>query len=199
MSTMIAAAGQDHFARNDAIRRRNAEMAYNRTEKYNGTIQNALKKLENLITGENELDESKVIQQKPDKLDAGQMKQVSLPIGQTLEETIDLWRDVRSEAISVPEPTTVDHQLAATASSKIRSTEAQLGLEQRIQSDVKQAAYREGIRKKNTTSIELPSSQKWEDIELQKRFEKAVSSYSFQIDMQKRGFTHDVPSFYKVA
>ena len=56
------------------------------------------------------------------------MKQVAFPIGKTLEETIDLWRDVRTEAISVPQPTTADHQLAATASSKITQTEAQIGL-----------------------------------------------------------------------
>ena len=63
------------------------------------------------------------------------MKQIVLPIGKTLEETIDIWRDVRAEAISEPEPTTADYQLAATASAKIMQTETQITLHKRAQSE----------------------------------------------------------------
>lgn len=199
MSTMTLVAGQDQFVRDDAVRRRNAEVAYNRTEKYNGAIQDALEKLERLITGEDEEREEKVSQQQRQGLDAGQMKQVSLPIGKTLEETIDLWRGVRSEAISKPEPTTADYQLAATASSKIRQTEAQIGLDQQTKSGIEQMAIREETARAKSRFMDLPPTVKWEAIELQKRFEQAISSYSFQTEMQKRGFAHERPSFYKVA
>lgn len=199
MSSMALAVGQDHFVRNDAIRRRNAEMAYNRTEKYNGNISEALEKIERLMTGEKEPIESQASQQKEQKLEAGQMRQISIPVGKTLEETIDLWRGVRTDAISVPNPQTVDYQLAATASSKIREMEAQLGLEQRAESVMKEKVTQRNVGNEKFFSIELPSTAKWEEVDLQKRYEKARSSYSFQLDMQKKGFLHEMPSIYKIA
>ena len=46
------------------------------------------------------------------------MKQIALPVGKTLEETIDIWRNVRAEAISEPEPTTADYQSCSNRISK---------------------------------------------------------------------------------
>lgn len=199
MSSMTLVAGQDHIARSDAIRRRNAETAYNRAEKYNGDISEALEKLERIMIGEKEPNETTPSPQKELKLEAGQLKQIAIPTGKTLEETIDLWRGVRTDAISVPQPEIADHQLAATASAKIRETEAQLGLEQRTKSVMKEMSHEGNSGIEKFSSFDLPSSTQWQTIELQQRYEKAQSSYSFQVDMQKRGFLHEMPSISEVA
>lgn len=193
MSAMTLAVGQDYFARNDAIRRRNAEAAYNRAEKYNGDISAALEKLERLITGENDPNKQQITQPREQKLDAGQLKQVSIPTGKTLEETIDLWRGVRTDALSVPDPKTADYQLASVASSKIRETEAQLGLEQRMKSSFEETNYN------SISNPQLPPTDNWNEKELQQRFERAQSSYSFQVDMEKRGFVLESPTIFEVA
>ena len=83
-----------------------------------------------------------------------------------------------------------DYQLAATASSKIRQAEVDLGHHQHAKSEIETAKM---------ASVELPSSTDREMHKLQKRYEQAISSYSFHVQMQKRGFEIDVPSFYKVA
>lgn len=187
--------GQDFNMRNDAIKRRNAEAAYNLHEKYNGDNQKTLESLENLLKGK----AAEVPQQEFTKLDAGQMKQVALPIGKTLEETIDLWRNVRVEAISGPQPTTADYQLAATASSKIRQVEAQIGLHQQAKSEIEITAINEEVGMSEVASMELPTAIDREVLVMQKRYEQAISSYSFHVQMQKNGFESDMPSFYKIA
>ena len=45
--------------------------------------------------------------------------------------------------MSVPEPSTADYRLAATASAKIMQTEAQIALHKRAQSEIEAAATRE--------------------------------------------------------
>lgn len=182
--------GQDYSIRNDALRRRNAEIAYNRVEKYNDVNKKVLEATEKINSNKTAVIEVVASRQEFEGLGAGQMKQVSLPIGKTLEETIDLWRDVRTEAISVPEPTTADYQLAATASSKIRQAETDLGLHQHARSQIETTKL---------ASVELPSTTEREMLKLQKRYEHAISSYSVHVQMQKRGFEIDIPSFYKVA
>lgn len=176
--------GQYNTIRNDAIRRRNAEVAYNSGDKYK--IDNK-KTLESL---KKEVKEAEVPRQEFNKLGAGQMKQVALPIGKTLEETIHLWQDVRTEAISTPQPTTADYQLAATASSKIRQVEVELGLHQ-------QAVSRSELAK--SASLELPTTTDRETLIMEKRYEQAINSYSFQIEMEKNNFKHESPSFHSVA
>ena len=182
--------GQDHALRNDTIRRRNAEMAYNSSDKYKIDNKKTLESLENLLKGKKEVKEAEVPRQEFNKLGAGQMKQVALPIGKTLEETINLWQNVRTEAISGPQPTTADYQLAATASSKIRQVEVELGLQQ-------QAMSRAEMTK--SVSTELPSTTDRETLIREKRYEQAITSYSFHVQMQKNGFKHESPSFQEVA
>ena len=103
------------------------------------------------------------------------MKQIALPIGKTLEETIDSWRDVRAEAISEPEPTTADYNLAATASAKIMRTEAQIILHNRAQSEIDIASAREEVDTAKMASKELPSVLEREILIMQRRYEKAIS------------------------
>ena len=127
-AVMTQAVASDQLQRYDASRRRNAESAYDRHVQYNGQNQKTVEDLEALLMGKKEPEIVQPEQQEFQELGAGQMKQIALPVGKTLEETIDLWRDVRAEAISVPEPTTADYNLAATASAKIMQTEAQIAL-----------------------------------------------------------------------
>ena len=127
------------------------------------------------------------------------MKQITLPIGKTLEETIDIWRSVRAEAISEPEPTTTDYQLAATASAKIMRTEAQIMLHNRAQTEIESATVLEEAESVKMASMELPSALDREVRIMQKRYEQAISSYSFQVHMKLKGFENDQPSFYKIA
>lgn len=209
MSVMLAQlSGQDHLVRNDVIRRRNAEVAYDRHENYNTKMQQKLERLENLIRGNvdseevvlsQSVEEKAVSKEEFGQLEAGQMKKISLPLGKTLEETIRLWRGVRTDAISVPQPTTADHQLASKASAEIRKVEAQIGLHQHARSEIDIATLQDGIEMAKMSSMEFPSVTEREVHKLQKRYEQAISSYSFHVQMKKSGFAIDLPSFYKIA
>lgn len=200
-AVMTQVAASDHIQRYDAIRRRNAESAYNRNVQYNGQNQKTVEDLESLLRGKKEPENVQPERQEFQQLGAGQVKQIALPVGKTLEETIDLWRDVRTEAVSEQQPTTADYQLAATASAKIRQTETQIALEKLAQSNIEMASIQEQVNtaKAKAVSMELPSGPERELLILQKRYEQAISSYSFQVHMKQKGFEIDRPSFYKIA
>ncbi len=195
-AVMTHATASDNIQRYTTSRRRNAESAYNRTIQYNGQNQKTVKDLESLLIGKKE---PEIVQAESKELGAGQMKQIVLPVGKTLEETIDSWRGVRAEAISEPEPTPADYNLAATASAKIMRTEAQIMLHNRAQSEIEAISAREEADTAKMASIELPSVLEREILIMQKQYEKAISSYSFQVLMKQKGFEIDRPSFYKVA
>lgn len=195
-AVLTYASASDQLQRYDTIRRRNAENAYDRNVQYNGQNQKMLEKLEALLTGK---DEPEAVQPKRQELGAGQVKQVALPIGKTLEETIDLWRDVRTDAISVPEPTTADYQLAATASAKIMQTETQIALNKLAQSESVAAAKREETETAQVALMDVSSAADYKALLMQKRYERAISTYSFQVEAKQNGFKIDWPSFYKVA
>ncbi|WP_186668018.1 hypothetical protein [Sporosarcina sp. BP05] len=198
-AVMTQAVASDPIQRFDASRRRNAESAYNRNVQYNGQNQKTVEDLEALLIGKKEPEIVQPERQELQKFGAGQMKQVALPVGKTLEETIDIWRNVRAEAISEPEPTTADYNLAATASAKIMRTEAQIILHNRAQSEIDIALAREEADTSNMASKELPSVLEREILIMQRRYEKAISTYSFQVLMKQKGFEIDRPSFYKIA
>ncbi|MCG7343532.1 hypothetical protein MHZ92_05270 [Sporosarcina sp. ACRSL] len=195
---MTVASAADQMQRYDAVRRRNAEQAYHRQADYNGRNQKMLEDLEALLTGKKEPDAGQETREFK-KLDAGQVKQIALPLGKTLEETIDAWRDVRREAISEPEPTTADHQLAATASAKIMETEARLALQKREQSQLEAAANRETMEAFKVASMDLPNDVEREILLEQKRFAKAISAYSIQIEAKRIGFIAEWPNYNKTA
>ncbi len=198
-AVMTYATASDQLQRYDAIRRKNAANAYDRNVQYNGQNQKILEKLEALLMGK---DDPQIVQsehQELQELGAGQMKQVVLPIGKTLEETIDLWRDVRSDAVSVAEPTTADHQLAATASAKIMQTETQIALQKFMQSEFEVTMARKEVETGNIVSFELPVGVDREAFMMQKRFEQAISTYAFQAEAKQKGYDFDEPQFSKVA
>ncbi|MBO0601287.1 hypothetical protein I2483_06410 [Sporosarcina sp. E16_3] len=198
-AVMTQAVASDPIQRFDASRRRNAESAYNRNVQYNGQNQKTVEDLEALLIGEKEPEFVQSKRHASPQLGTGQMKQIVLPIGTTLEETIASWRDVRAEAISEPEPTTADYNLAATASAKIMRTEAQIILHNRAQSEIDIASACEEADTSKMASKELPSVVEREILIMQRRYEKAISTYSFQVLMKQKGFEIDRPSFYKIA
>ncbi|MHA6258914.1 hypothetical protein ACXYMX_03260 [Sporosarcina sp. CAU 1771] len=189
----------DKMQRVDIAKRRNAEIAYGRQEKYNVDHQKKLEALEQLIKGKTDRESIQIKKSKVSELGAGQVKQVTIPVGKTLEETIDLWKNVRSEAISRPEPTTADFQLAAKATSTIMQTEAQITLHNYAHSEIDRATKVEEAESMKLASMELPSKLDFEVLEKQKRFEHAISTYSFHVQMKQQGFEIALPSFYKVA
>ena len=198
-AVMTFATASDQLQRYDAIRRKNAENAYERNVQYNGENQKILEKLEALLRGE---DEPQVAQPEPKELQelgAGQMKQVVLPIGKTLEETIDLWRDVRTDANSVPEPTTADYQLAATASAKIMQTETQIALQKQAQSEFESTMARKQTETGKIVSFELPVGVDRETFMMQKRFEQAISTYAIQAQAKQKGYVLNESKFSEVA
>ena len=196
MNAVTYSGASESLQRYDAQRRRNAESAYHRDLQYNGQNQKTLAELEDLLTGKKEPKTVRPERQEIQHSGAGQMKQVVLPIGKTLEETIGLWKDVRTEAMSVPEPSTADYRLAATASAKIMQTEAQIALHKRAQSEIEAAATHEAAR---MASMAFPTDLDREVFLLKKRYEQAISSYSFHVQMKQKGFESDRPSFYKIA
>lgn len=132
-------------------------------------------------------------------LGAGQVKQVAVPVGKTLEETIALWKNVRNEAVSTPEPTTADYQLAAKATSKIRQTEAQIALHHYAQTEIDRASAVEEAESAKIASIDLPSKLDYDVLEKNRRYEQAISTYAYHVQMKQQGFEIDGPSFYRIA
>ncbi|MCG3087067.1 hypothetical protein [Sporosarcina cyprini] len=188
---MTFASAADQMQRYDAARRRNAEHAYDRQADYNGRNQKTLADLEALLLGKKEAEAQQFV-----KLGAGQMKQITPPLGKTLEETIDLWREVRREANSVSEPTTADHQLAATASAKIRETEARLAMQKKAKAELTELTNQE----RSAAIMPHPSADHRPfKITADKQFAKAISAYTIQVEAKSRGYGLEGPQYYVSA
>ena len=198
-AVMTFATASDQLQRYDAIRRKNAEKAYDRNVQYNGQNQKMVEELVASLVGKKEPENVQPEREKFKKLDAGQMKQMVFPIGNTLERTIELWRDVRAEAVTKPEPTTADYQLAATATSKIMQTETQIALRKIEQSEIETAVERKKEAYAKVVSVDFSADVDRDAVFKQRRFEKAISTYSIQKEAKQNGFEFDLPSFYKVA
>lgn len=173
----------------DRMKRKNAEEAYKKIEKYDSGIQEAILQLINEKLGEPD-DAPKEEQ----TLNAGQAQQIQLPIGKTLEETIALWGDVRSEAISTP-----DYQLVAKASSKIQRAQSQLGLNQQAATEINTAVQKEAQLATSRLSMEFPTKIERTVFEQEQKYKRAISAYSFQVQLKMNGFKVDAPSFLRIA
>jgi len=200
MNAVLTQAVGDQIQRYEAIRRRNAETAYDRNVQYNGRHQKTIEDLEALLVGDKEPASEPDVKPEIRQLDAGQMKQIALPLGKTLEETVDLWRCVRAEALAAePEPTTADYQLAAAASAKIRQTEAQIAIQDRIRNELEHHAAQQEMPATNIPTTELPSAEERELFLMQKRYQQAISAYSVQAEARQNGYAIEWPSFSRTA
>ena len=146
--------------------------------------------------------EPKIVQperQELQKFGAGQMKQIVLPIGTTLEETLLLVGEMcglkqfqnpnrRQQIITLQ----LLHQQKSCGQSADQ-------IHNRAQSEIDIASAREEVDPSKMTSKELPSVLEREILIMHRRYEKAISTYSFQVLMKQKGFEIDRPSFYKIA
>lgn len=172
-AVMGFASAAEQLQRYDAVRRRNAENAYDKQTEFREQANKSLEDLEALLRGEQKAAEQ-VPNEKAEfqKLGAGQVKNIAIPLGNNLEETIDLWRDVRREAYSVPEPTTADYQLGSKASAKIAQAELQLSLHNRAK------VLREQMSAVSARTEAVPADVAAD--RLQRRYENAFSVYDIQ-------------------
>lgn len=179
---------------NERVRRRNAQEAYRKIEDYDNDRQEAILHLINEeVTG------PKRVRNEELSLGAGQVKQVHLPVGKTLEETIFLWSDIRTKALSTPKPTTADYQLAAKASSNIRRAESQLGLEQQASREVDTNVSEETSADFAKLQMQFTTPIEQTLFEREKKYEQAISAYAFQVQLKMNGFKVDTPSIFKIA
>ncbi|PIC66827.1 hypothetical protein CSV78_10630 [Sporosarcina sp. P16a] len=126
------ASAAEQLQRYDAVHRKNAGNAYERQADFREQAQKTKDELVALLRGNSQpMGKLEETQKDFQKLGAGQMKNISIPLGNNLDETIDLWRKVRKEAYSESPPTTADYQLASNASAKITQAELQLALHNR--------------------------------------------------------------------
>ncbi|MCM3756005.1 hypothetical protein M3197_00760 [Sporosarcina aquimarina] len=182
--------------RYENARKRSAEVAYTRHADYAGGNEAKRNKLAQRLANANvDLQPSQTKEFK--KLGAGQLKQVALPLGETLEETIQSWRHVRSEALSSPNPSEVDHQLAAAASAKIMEAEAQMALEDRLRSAQLAEASREDSMVQLQESISATDSSMSDA--MRKLYDQASAAYAIQTSAKQQGYMEASPAYSLVA
>lgn len=179
---------------NERVRRKNAEEAYRKIEQYDSGTQEAILKLIS-----EKLAEPEQVKKEANTLGAGQVKQVHIPIGKTLEETIALWRNVRSEALAAAEPTTADYQLAGKASSNIQRAQSQQGLDQQASTEINAAVQEASEAELAQLSMEFPTRIEQTLFEQKQKYQRAITAYSFQVQLKMKGFKIDTPSFLRVA
>lgn len=179
--------------RYENAKKRSAEVAYTRHADYTGGNEAKRDELAQRLTAT----QADPQPQEFRKLDAGQLKQVALPLGETLEETIASWRNVRSEALSKTDPSEVDHQLAAAASAKIMEAEAQLALEDRLRSaQLAEASLENSMVKpqqsKSATDSSLADA-------MRKLYDQAAAAYAIQSDAKQHGYMGASPAYSLIA
>lgn len=131
-AVMGFASAAEQLQRYDSVRRKNAENAYERQTDFREQTQKTKEDLVALLRGNSQsVEQPQDTKKDIPKLDAGQVKNISIPLGNNLEETMDIWRNVRREAYSESPPTTADYQLASEASVKLSKAELQLALHNR--------------------------------------------------------------------
>lgn len=132
-------------------------------------------------------------------LGAGQLKQIHVPTGKTLEETIAIWKDVRTEALSTIEPTTAEYQLAAKATANIQRAQSQLGLDQQAATEVNAAVNEEVQGAFAQRSMAFPTIIEQTVFKQEQKYKQAMSAYSFQAQLKMNGFKIATPSFFRIA
>lgn len=179
--------------RYENARKRSAEVAYTRHADYAGGNEAKRNELAQRLTNT----QADAQPNEFKKLGAGQLKQVALPLGETLEETIQSWRHVRSEALSNPEPSEVDHQLAAAASAKIMEAEAQLALEDRLRS----AQLAEASRESSLMQPQPPNSETNSSLAdaMRKLYDQAAAAYAIQTGAKQHGYMTASPAYSLIA
>ena len=181
-AVMGFASAAEQLQRYDSVRRKNAENAYERQTEFREQTQKTKDDLVALLRGNSQPVEQPQDNKKDlSKLDAGQVKNISIPLGNNLEETMDLWRDVRREAYSETSPTTADYQLASEASVKISKGELQLALHNRAK------AIRDNVGSVSTNPITDGPSR------MQQKYSHVFSIYQIQNQARMNQYEMEQP------
>lgn len=163
----------EQLQRVEAVRRRNAETTYERQKKFREQTNKSKADLEALLRGDIPAKLATKTKTGVPKLDAGQVENVAIPLGNSLEETLDLWREVRRDAYSEEPPTTADYQLGSKASARITEVELQLALHNRAKTIRDHMSSRSGF-------IPTESSANAVTHRMKTHYDQAFSAYGIQ-------------------
>lgn len=136
---------------------------------------------------------------KPVALNAGQMKKVHLPLGKTLEESLQLWKTLRADTLSIPDLSQPDMHLVAKTTAQIHRTEAQIGLNQKAESEFLAAMRAEGQAQFAKVATQFSSPLEKTLYEHNRKFSAATNAYSYQVQLAMNGFKVAAPNYFEIA
>lgn len=137
---------------------------------------------------------------------------VGAPSGETPEETIQLLNQVRKAALAPAEPSPQDLRVAATATAQIQQTQTQMAVEE---DDLDFEMADEEPFENNRLDVTIPErfmkdldystdgktifGQDLESLMFQRTYNKAVSRYTYQMQLAEKGFHMEEPKFSQIA
>lgn len=206
------------LGRKKLIQRKDASETYKKQSDFFLTKPPTLSDLENLLTGKMELDGDtedvadavrafQELEQQPKHTLAFGNTPTHAINGSTPEETIELLEHVRRAALAPANPTSKDLSVAASVTTKIRSAEAQIVLNEQAESQIeieteRQKGLESEVFNRSTQADFQEVKSTGSDLEklTQLRlFEHAIAKYTFQVQMKRYGFSEQQPSFYRIA
>lgn len=206
------------LGRKKLIQRKDASETYKKQSDFFLSKSPTLSDLENLLTGKMELDGDtediadavrafQELEQQPKHTLAFGNTPTHAILGSTPEETIAKLEHVRKAALASANPTPQDLGVAASVTTKIRSAEAQIVLNEQAESQIEQETQRQKgleseVFNRSTQADFQEVKSKDNDLEKLKHlrlFEHAIAKYTFQVQMKRYGFSEQQPSFYRIA
>lgn len=206
------------LGRKKLIQRKDVSDTYKKQSDFFLSKPPTLSDLENLLTGKMELDGDteevadavrafQELEQQPKHTLAFGNTPTHAILGSTPEETIELLEHVRKAVLAPANPTPQDLSVAATVTTKIRSAEAQIALNEQAESQIeleteRQKTIESEVFNRSTQADFQEVKNTITDFEKLKHlrlFEHAIAKYSFQVQLKKYGFSEQQPSFYRIA
>lgn len=165
---------------------RNAEQSYRKHAEYMNTRKPSMSDLEDLLTGKKERELFK----------AGQVPLMIAKPGASHEEVIQELESVRRESLSSVPPTALGLRTAASASAKINEVRAQQAVDRAAERQIELEVHK--LNKHESSSKEATGPEFGKMVR-QRQYELAVSKYSYQAELKKRGFEPEKPGFFRIA
>ena len=136
MSAWLTATSRIQASDWEAVRRQNARNAYEVQKETSKSNESLIKRLEALLLGElTEAEEVATVEAHKEAIEpfhAERRVVTQFPLGQTLEETIDAWKEVRKDAVNeLPKATPKAVAEIAQASAAIREAASVIALHNR--------------------------------------------------------------------
>lgn len=206
------------LGRKKLIQRKDASETYKKQSDFFLSKPPTLSDLENLLTGKMELegDTEEVtdavrafqeLEQQPKHTLAFGNAPIHAIIGSTPEETIQLLEHVKKAALASGNPTSQDLTNASKVTTRIRSAQAQIALNEQAETQIeleiqRQKALESEVSNRSSQADfqeEKSTNNDLEKLKYLRLFEHAIAKYSFQVQMNKYGFSEQQPSFYRIA